>query len=203
MEKGERTREAILGQAADLASLVGLSGLTIGTLASHTSMSKSGLFRHFGSKEALQVETLKAGVSRFIKTVIGPALKTERGLPRLTKLFDGWLEWTTTGGLSGGCLFVAASVELDDQPGAARDYLVATQREWLDLIATCAKKTIETGEFREDVDCDQFAHEFNAMLLAFHQANRLMRDPKAGERARYSFERLVADAASLQPSAPR
>ena len=50
MLKGERTREAILKEAVDLATVVGLNGLTIGTLASHTGLSKSGLFQHFGKR---------------------------------------------------------------------------------------------------------------------------------------------------------
>lgn len=203
MNKGHRTKDTILGESANLASILGLSGLTIGSLANHTGMSKSGLFRHFGSKEQLQIETLESGVDRFATAVIHPALKTARGLGRLQTLFDRWLAWATGQGLPGGCLFIAASVELDDQPGAARDYLVTTQRQWLDLIATTARKTIETGQFRPDLDCDQFAHEFNAILLGFHQASRLMLDPRAGDRARAQFERLLRDAcAPATPARP-
>lgn len=195
MPKGVETREAILAEAANLASLVGLNGLTIGTLAKHTGMSKSGLFQHFGSKEQLQVETLKAGVERFVETVIRPALQAPRGISRVRTLFDNWLRWATEEGLPGGCLFIAASIELDDQPGAARDYLVEHQEQWLDLIATTARKAIETGEFRADLDVYQFAYEFNAMLLSFQQADRLMNDGRAVTRARTMFERIVLDAA--------
>src|SRR5918992_1366187 len=55
--RGNRTRESILQAAADLASVNGLEGLTIGSLAAELGMSKSGLFAHFGSKEELQVAT--------------------------------------------------------------------------------------------------------------------------------------------------
>lgn len=195
MSKGETTRDAILDQAANLASIMGLHGLTIGTLAAHTGMSKSGLFRHFGSKEELQVATLKAGVERFMEVVVRPALKAPRGLARVRALFDGWLVWETERGLEGGCLFIAASIELDDQPGAARDYLVTSQAEWLAFLATAARKAIENGDFRPDLDTAQFAHEFNCVFLGFHQAYRLMRDPQAALRARHQFDRLLEDAA--------
>lgn len=198
--KGERTREAILEQAADLASLVGLHGLTIGTLARHTGMSKSGLFQHFGSKEQLQVETLRAGVDRFIEQVVRPALQTPRGTARVRALFEAWLEWAASQGLPGGCLFVAASIELDDQPGPARDYLVDHQTKWLDLIASTAEKAVAAADFRRDLDAHQFAYEFNAMLLSFHQANRLLRDSAAARRARTMFERLLADASAPAPA---
>jgi AcrR family transcriptional regulator len=201
MQKGAQTREAILLEAANLASLVGLHGLTIGTLARHAGMSKSGLFQHFGSKEQLQVDTLKAGVDRFVEMVIRPALKAPRGVTRLRTLFDNWLQWETGQGLDGGCLFIAASIELDDQPGPARDFLVEHQRMWLDLIATTARKAVGTGDFKVDLDVEQFAYEFHAILLSFHQARRLMRDPKAVTRARTMFERLLGDAAGARNGA--
>lgn len=201
MTKGQDTRAAILDEAANLASINGLNGLTIGSLAAHTGMSKSGLFRHFGSKEELQVATLKAGVDRFTETVIRPALRASRGIARVQALFDHWLEWGTGQGFDGGCIFIPASFELDDQPGAARDYLVTTQQQWLDLLATTARKAIETGDFRTDVDCDQFAHEFNTILLGFNQAHRLMRNGKAAHLARHQFERLIKDASHVAVTA--
>jgi AcrR family transcriptional regulator len=194
VSRGENTRSAILDEAANLASLLGLNGLSIGALAAHTGMSKSGLFRHFGSKEQLQVETLQTGVERFVETVVRPALGVPRGEGRVQALFEKWLSWAATDGLRGGCLFVAASIELDDQPGPARDFLVGTQRRWLEVISTTARFAVESGDFGAALDCDQFAYEFNAMLLAFHQTHRLLRDPRAAERARRQFERLIEDA---------
>lgn len=194
MPKGQRTRTAILDRATGLASLVGLNALSIGALAGHSGLSKSGLYRHFGSKQALQVATLKAGVDRFTTTVVRPALQAPRGEARMRALFNRWLAWATTQGLPGGCLFIAASIELDDQPGPARDYVVRTQREWLALIGKTAAFAIAAGSFRTGLDVDQFAHEFNAILLAFHQAHRLLRDPRAAHRAATQFERLLQDA---------
>src|SRR6185295_9360192 len=65
--QGERTRKAILETAVHIASAEGLEGLTIGRLALELSMSKSGLFAHFGSKEELQVATVEAAHAIFIR----------------------------------------------------------------------------------------------------------------------------------------
>ena len=102
MTKGQDTKERILGQALDLASLVGVEGLTIGELAKATEMSKSGLFAHFESKEALQLEVLATASAQFIELVVSPALREPRGEPRVRALFDRWLAWETlrTGGSS-------------------------------------------------------------------------------------------------------
>src|SRR4051794_20200108 len=51
---GERSRGAILDEAGRLATVEGISGLSMSRLADAVGMSKSGLFAHFGSKEDLQ-----------------------------------------------------------------------------------------------------------------------------------------------------
>lgn len=194
MGKGETTRHAILEHAAALASQVGLGGLTIGRLADELELSKSGLFAHFRSKEALQVQVLEHAAERFVELVIKPALKAPRGEPRLRAFFQLWRQWPRANPMPGGCFFVAAAIELDDQPGPARDLLVKQQRDWLDLIATTVRGAVAEGHFREDVDPDQFAHDLYAVMLGYHHAWRLLRDPRAGARAERAFENLVAAA---------
>src|SRR5690606_39692707 len=75
MSKGAETRELALREALRQASVVGLNGLTIGTLADRLEMSKSGLFAHFRSKSRLQIETLDFAADRFRLHVVLPALR--------------------------------------------------------------------------------------------------------------------------------
>jgi AcrR family transcriptional regulator len=201
MSKGDRTRDAILRDALDTASVYGLEGLSIGALAKRTGMSKSGLFAHFGSKADLQLATLKAGVQRFIQIVIQPALKAPRGVARITGLFDNWLGWASGLGPPGGCVLLAASMEWDDKEGPVREYLVGTQQEWLGFVAEAAHLTVTTGEFHSDVDCMQFAHDLNAIFMDFHLSTRLLRDPEAPTRAQRALTRLIDDARRRTPSA--
>jgi AcrR family transcriptional regulator len=194
MSKGELTRQAILDHAVGLASRVGLEGLTIGTLADDLELSKSGLFGHFRSKQALQIQVLERAAAGFIEAVVRPALAEPRGLPRVRALFERWLAWTRSGPLPGGCLFVAAATELDDRPGPTRDRLRQLQRDWLGVIATSFQKGIAEGHFRRDADPEQFAHDLYGVALAYHHALRLLQDPNAESRARHAFEALLAAA---------
>ena len=189
LSKGEQTREAILAHALGLATSVGLEGLTIGRLADDLRMSKSGLFAHFRSKEALQVEVLESASRDFIARVISPALAVPRGEGRVRALFDLGFAWDKAS--PGGCIFVAAAAELDDQPGPARDRLVSLQREWLDIVAKAYRTAIEAGDFRADLDPKQLAYEMYWITLGYHHASRLLRDADAGERASRAFEGLL------------
>jgi AcrR family transcriptional regulator len=193
MSKGETTRQVVLDEAAREASRVGLGGLTIGSLATRTRLSKSGLFAHFQSKESLQLQLLEHTRDRFIDLVIRPALTTPRGEPRVRELFRRWLAWDADG-LPGGCLFVAASAELDDQPGPVRDRLARDQRDWMDTIAQVFRTGVTEGHFRPDADPEQFAYDLHGVMLAFHHASRLLGDPDAAARATRAFEALLSAA---------
>src|SRR5258708_33999132 len=92
LSKGEHTRAAIRGEALRLVSKAGLDGLTIGTLADATGLSKSGLFAHFGSREDLLLAVLDHGQKQFTEGVLKPALAKPRGAPRLRAMVTNWLD---------------------------------------------------------------------------------------------------------------
>jgi AcrR family transcriptional regulator len=194
VSKGEATRQHILGEALALASEVGLYGVSIGALAERARMSKSGLFAHFQSKEALELAILDEAVARFVADVVSPALREPRGEPRVRALLVRWLDWSRAEYMPGGCVFVASISDADDRPGPVRDRLAATQRDWLDTIATCVRGGVKEGHFRQDLDAEQFAHEVLTTAYGHHLLSRLLRDPTADARWRAATERLLADA---------
>ena len=200
--KGELTRAAIVERATRLASRGGIEGLSIGMLADDLQLSKSGLFAHFKSKEALQLQVLEHAIARFVETVVRPGLAAPRGEGRVEALFEHWLEWPRASGLA-GCLFVALATELDDRPGPVRERLVQSQKDWLEVIATSVRTAIAEGHFREDLDAEQFAHELYGIMLAGHHALRLLRSRAAVERTRRAFARLIDDARVARPAAGR
>jgi AcrR family transcriptional regulator len=184
----------VLGHALAQASQVGLSGVTIGTLAERARMSKSGLFAHFESKEALEIAVLEEASKRFVETVVAPALRRKRGEPRVRALLEYWRRWANAEFMPGGCVFVASIAELDDRPGPVRDRLIACQRDWLDTLTTAIRIAVEEGHFRRDLDPAQLAHDFLSLAYGTHLLGRLLRDPKAEERRRAAFEQLLSGA---------
>jgi AcrR family transcriptional regulator len=194
MGKGEETRELVLREAVAQASRVGLRGLTIGSLADSLEMSKSGLFAHFRSKEGLQAAVLDYAADAFVRLVVHPALKAPRGEPRLRTLFERWLGWDgfSDFALPGGCLFVAVTTEVDDEPDSPlRDQVVQIQRDFLDTVETIVRTGVGEGHFRDDTDPAQVAQELYGVMLGHHVAARLLRDPAAPDRARTALEHLL------------
>lgn len=196
MSKGQLTRDAIVREALAQASRVGLEGLSLGVLAEHLALSKSGLFAHFKSKQALQLAVLEHAIELFAHHVVLPALARPRGRPRLVALFHNFLAWKRGDPTPGGCVFAQLSVEYDDRPGALRDVLVESQLELRRTIATCADKAIAEGHFRSDLDPQQFAFEFLGIAMSYGEAHKLLGAPDATERAAHAFQRLLDDAAA-------
>jgi AcrR family transcriptional regulator len=192
--KGEATREAIVRMALAQAMEVGLEGVSLGVLAASLDLSKSGLFAHFKSKEALQLAVLEEAIRNFAQIVIAPALARPRGEPRVRALFEHKLEWITNNGAGSGCIFRALSQEYDDRPGPIRDRLVESQREWRSVLARAVSVAIRAGDFRADVDPQQLAFELVGIDAVFHESHKLLGDGSARRRAMRAYQRLVDDA---------
>ena len=198
--KGARTREVILQRAVTHACRVGLAGLTIGDIATAVGMSKSGMYAHFGSKEAMQIAVLDAAAAEFADAVIVPALASPRGGPRIRALVDNWLTCGRTR-QPGGCVIVKASTELDEQPGPVRDRLRELHQALDASIARIVAGGVTEGHFRPDVDTHQFAFDLYAVMLGFYHSCRLLADPQAEVRARRAVDALI-DAVRLDTGRP-
>ena len=188
--KGARTREAILARDVAHACQVGLAGLTIGDIATAVGMSKSGMYAHFGSKEAMQIAVLDAAAAEFADSVIVPALPAPRGEPRIRALVENWLTCGRTR-QPGGCVIVKASTELDEQPGAVRDRLRDLHRALDESIARIIAGGVAEGHFRPDVDGEQFASDLYGVMLGYYHNHRLLADPQAEARARRAVDALL------------
>ncbi|MDZ4789594.1 MAG: TetR/AcrR family transcriptional regulator [Hyphomicrobiales bacterium] len=188
--KGKQTRTQIIEHAISLARTVGLEGVSLGALADRTGLSKSGLFAHFKSKEALQVDVVEAATEFFIAAVTRPALWHPRGEARLRALFKYYLHWISSGAPS-GCIFMSLGYEFDDRPGPVRDRLLQSQRDWFETLKIVARHASEAGYLRPDVDFDQFAFEFMGISTAYEYALKLLHHPEAEVIANRAFDGLL------------
>src|SRR3954465_10511394 len=193
---GERSRAAILREAARLATVEGLDGLSLARLADAVGMSKSGLFAHFGSQEELQLATVEAASAIFEELVIEPAGEATAGLPRLRAYVEGFLDHVEESVFPGGCFFVSAMSELDTRPGPVRDGAMAFSERWLTLLAQQVMAAQATGELDPDADPPQVAFELHAFMVLGN-----MQYVAGGGPAVLAFVRRAVDArlAALTP----
>jgi AcrR family transcriptional regulator len=182
--RGNATRESILQAAADLASVEGLEGLTIGRLATELNMSKSGLFAHFGSKEDLQLATIDAARRRFVDHVVRPSRQLPRGRARLEALLEDWLRYFRAEVFPGGCFFCNIQAEFDSRPdNAVREAIAENMRQFHGFIEREIRKAQEAGELDPSLDPAQLAFEFDALGALANQHFQLTHDRAIFDRA--------------------
>ena len=190
MTKGTDTKTDIINCGLEMASQLGLECVTIGLLAKETNLSKSGLFAHFQSKENLQLEILKYAAEDFSQKVILPALKVKAGISRIRVFVKNWIDWGNN--ISGGCIFVTAGIEYSDRPGKVRNLLIKQQEQWIDSLRRIANSAINSGDFKAEIDVEQFAFDLYSMLLGFHYYHKLLKDKKIIERQELALEQLLS-----------
>jgi AcrR family transcriptional regulator len=191
LAKGQQTKAAIVDAALGLAMQVGLEGLSIGALAEATSMSKSGVFAHFGSREELQISVVREYAARFEADVFAPAMAAPRGLARLRALFSNWMKRVSLE-IQSGCVFISGAAEFDDRAGPVRDALCASVNSWLSALTRAVVQARELGQLSPDADEHQVAFEIHGLILALHYDSRFLHKPDALERAQVGFEHIVA-----------
>jgi len=170
--RGDRARLAILETAMHCATVEGLDGVSLGTLAARLGVSKAGLFAHFPSKEVLQLAVVEHAVGQFVADVVEPALAERSRLLRLWRAHEANLNWKGTT-LPGGCFFTNAQVEFDAKPGPVREQLTKALADWLEFLVRLAASARRHGELHPVTDPEQLAFELHAYCAAATYQSRL------------------------------
>ncbi len=195
MAKGQQTKTNIIDTALHIATHHGLESLSIGGLAEATSMSKSGVFAHFGSREELQISVVREYHHRFEQEVFYPALQAEKGLPRLRAMFGNWMQRTTIE-LDSGCLYISGAVEFSEREGAVRegavrDALVASFNTWHAALRRAIEQAQAAGHLHADADPYQLLFEIHGLILVLHYDVRFLGRKDSVPRALAGFENIL------------
>jgi AcrR family transcriptional regulator len=189
LRKGEATRGRIIDSAARLAAVRGLTVVSLGDVAEVVGLSKSGLFKHFESKEDMQMAVVETVMERFGDFVWRPAETRPPGRGRLETVFERWLHWCESEWAESGCPINQLTVELDDQPGPPRDYLHKGLR---------AFRTAVIREFQAlrdpplgEAEAKAAYFQMKSFILGLSDARRMMGDADAERSAKAAFEALL------------
>ncbi|MBG0564173.1 TetR/AcrR family transcriptional regulator [Actinoplanes aureus] len=163
LARGERTRTAVLDQALLLATVAGLDGLSLSQVADALRVSKSGLFAHWRSKEALQLAVIDHARAQWTDRVIRPALAEPAGLRRLWAVHDYRLRFYEARVLPGGCFFANAHFEFNARPGVIRDRLAAEMTAWMTFLTGLATEAVTLGELPAATDPAALAYQIESL----------------------------------------
>ncbi|MFG2981524.1 TetR/AcrR family transcriptional regulator [Streptomyces sp. NPDC048258] len=200
VERGNQTRRTVLDRTMGIASVDGLEGLSLGKIAADLGLSKSGVFALFGSKEDLQLATVRAAVDVFVEQVVRPMREDPAGLAKVWRVCELWLDYSGRRVFPGGCFFYGVSAEFDARPGPVRDEIAKARSDWTRYIERVLEEARLAGGLRDGfdpADVPQLAFEVIALMELANAHSVLHEDPAAYERAgRGILDRLRAVAAA-------
>ena len=180
----ERARSSILRAAVWMATDYGLESVSIGSLASAVGMSKTGVYRLFGSKQELQLAVVEEAARIFTEEVVRPALAVPAGLPQLTAVCEAFFEHLERRTFPGGIFMASVALEMGGRPGPARELIAEFQSRFGALIRGFAAAALARGELAAGEDPDRLAFELNGIMLAAHTNFVLHDDPAVLDLAR-------------------
>jgi AcrR family transcriptional regulator len=200
---GIESRRAILDAAARLATTHGLEGLSIGELARHIGMSKSGLYAHFKSKEELELATIDTAAEIFENDVIRKIPESLRGIARVTALSEAFFQHLVRRVYPGGCFFAAVATQLAPRPGQARDRVMKVQGEWVAKFISALRQACDDGEIQPDADLNQLVFEITAMMFRANFAWIVTEDERVLDQARLGIQCILSRVARQIPPSGR
>ncbi|MET9035697.1 TetR/AcrR family transcriptional regulator [Streptomyces mirabilis] len=206
VERGNRTRQLVLRRTVDIASVEGLEALSVGRLATELQLSKSGVFALFGSKQELQLATVREAARIYVEQVIRPASGTPAGVARVWRLCELWLDYSQGRVFPGGCFFYEVIAEFDARSGPVHDAVAEAQRDWTAHVEHTITEARDLGELRSDTDAAQLAFELIALMETANAVSVLRDETDVYRRARVAIlSRLRAAATdpSLVPEPSR
>ncbi|GGB18952.1 TetR family transcriptional regulator [Flexivirga endophytica] len=182
-EEAQRTRERIVDAGVHRTSINGISGVSIGDLASVLGMSKAGVVGPFGSQEQLQLAVIQRARETFVDAVVRPGMRQEGGLPRLRATVRAWCRYLGDGTFPGGCFVTAASTELDGRPGVLRDAVRDVVVQWRGFLREQISTAQTNGQLVRRRNPDDLVSTLNGIAMAANQEIQLLRDTTAARRA--------------------
>lgn len=200
MRKGEATRARIVEEAARLAALRGLTAVSLADVAEAVGLSKSGLFKHFDSKEAMQIAVVEHVMAHFTAHTWTPVADLPTPRERLEAIFKRWMEWEDLVWTDSGCPIIALSVELDDQPGPARDLLQKSLRQWR---RTLINQFIDLRDPPlTEAEAQSAYFQMKSFAMGYTDARRMMGDVDARHSATDAFASLLSRTTRPTPQEP-
>ncbi|MBW5250593.1 TetR/AcrR family transcriptional regulator [Streptomyces sp. P01-B04] len=162
--RGNQTRQLVLKRAVEIASVEGLEGLSLGRLSTELKLSKSGVFALFGSKEDLQLATVRAAIKVYLEHVVQPARDLPPGLDRLWQVCTGWLDYSRRRVFPGGCFFYSVTAEYDAREGKVHDTLASARANWFTFVEQTVGEAQQSGEVEKEADAAQLTFELVALM---------------------------------------
>lgn len=178
LTKGERTKQRILTEAAELFNTRGYAGTAVTDVSQATGVEKGAVYNYFPSKDALALAAFDYNAAIVTQRVRAAAHVPTHPRDQLLAMLDPYRESARRPIVRGGCPLLNTAIESDDGDPALRDRARNAFTGWLELVAGIVARGVDEHIFRADVDPLATATAIVASIEGGVMLSRLYRSQK-------------------------
>lgn len=155
--KARRTRERLLGEAAQLFSMKGYFHTTVDDVMARAGLTKGGFYAHFDSKEDLARAVIDHATAMWMEKVAHPVASFGDPREQLRELLEAYRRYAVDRTFEGGCFFANLATELDDQHDDLRRLVDDRFVQFRMMVATIVEMGKAAGVLRADTPSSDLA----------------------------------------------
>lgn len=164
MRNPEVTKEKILKQSGQLFNTQGYKATSLRDITEATGFTKGAIYRHFSSKDELEMETLSHLSNQMFELVRGRIKEAKTAGSKLKSIFNFFETYISKPPIKGGCPLMNVAIEADDAHPQLRKRAVSIMNMLHDSIDTILSNGIRYGQIKKDIDRAHYATVIIASL---------------------------------------
>ena len=193
MRNPEATKETILKKSGVLFNTQGYKSTSISEITDATGFTKGAIYRHFESKDALEIETLNYLSSLMFQKLRERIKEKATAGDKLRSIFHFFESYTSNPPLKGGCPLLNAAVEADDSNPALRRAALKILNGLRDAIVVMLETGIKYKQIKPGIDKEQYATIIIASLEGAIMMSKLSENDNDIKRMVKHLNKQVAE----------
>lgn len=176
MRKGEKTREYIIMQAAELFNQQGYFGSSMADIMQVTGLRKGGIYNHFESKDELALAAFDYAVDVLSRAYLEAIKGKKTVAEQLIAIVSVYKNVVEAPPLKGGCPILNTAIESDDTHPALREKAAQAMDQFLNFLHMLINRGIRKGEIKEDADPESIAIFITSTMEGAVMLSKLYQD---------------------------
>ncbi|GAB4252892.1 MAG: TetR/AcrR family transcriptional regulator [Ekhidna sp.] len=178
----ESTKQLIIDKALPIFNTKGYNAASISDITSATGITKGAIYGNFKNKDEVATAAFEKGVE-IVTGQLAKRIRAEKTAPsKLMSMVLYYEEYIQNPPIPGGCPVLNSSIEADDNLPFLRARVIRSITYMKDAIIKIVNRGKLEGQLKKDVDAEEFANFFYAIIEGAISLSRV-----EGDMRSYSF----------------
>jgi TetR/AcrR family transcriptional regulator, transcriptional repressor for nem operon len=193
MRNPEATKQTILKKSGVLFNTQGYKSTSISEITDATGFTKGAIYRHFESKDELEIETLNYLSSLMFEKLRERIREKATTADKLRTVFHFFESYISNPPLKGGCPLLNAAIEADDSNPALRKAALKILTGLRDSIIAMLENGIKYKQINAGIDKEYYATLIIASLEGAIMMSKLSENDDDIKRMIKHLDKQVAE----------